>query len=236
MIYFSLSSDHTKSRHISHVFSLVVTMRFGQYFHRLINPEFEPYYIDYNQRKASIKELRLIDQNLGANHTPDPHGIPLKETPWRFGSSSDRLPNIGSLHHMVLQGDAEKLIRLADPGSPFDFGIVQLGQVLKYLILNRLDATAIRILELSALILLQMHQPTHSSTPLPYLTLEPISTSNVRFGEPIKAEIHKADLAESLWPPGRVGGKIPLSIQQIKDAKERERFDHEVFNLLQPPV
>ncbi|KAK6828390.1 hypothetical protein PG989_005567 [Apiospora arundinis] len=40
-------------------------MRFGQYFHRLINPEFEPYYIDYNQRKASIKELRLIDQNLG---------------------------------------------------------------------------------------------------------------------------------------------------------------------------
>ncbi|KAK8079704.1 GDPD-domain-containing protein [Apiospora hydei] len=84
-----------------------------------------------------------------SDHAPDPHAVPLKKTPWRFGSASDRLPDIRALHHLALQGDAEKLIQLAHPDSTFGSGVVQLDQVIKYLILNHLEATAVQILERS---------------------------------------------------------------------------------------
>ncbi|KAK8127287.1 ankyrin repeat-containing protein [Apiospora sp. TS-2023a] len=77
------------------------------------------------------------------------HAAPLQETPWRFGPASDRLPKVEALHRMVLQGEADKLVQLAHSDSTSDYGVVQLDQVLKYLILNRLDATAIHILERS---------------------------------------------------------------------------------------
>ena len=50
---------------------------------------------------------------------------------------------------MALQGDLEKLDYLTRPESTFEFGRVQLNQVLKYLILNKQDATVIQILERS---------------------------------------------------------------------------------------
>ncbi|KAK7957232.1 ankyrin repeat-containing protein [Apiospora aurea] len=58
-------------------------------------------------------------------------------------------PNIETLHHLVLQGDADKLIQLTDPDSTFDVGNVQLERVIKYLILNKLGAPAVQVLERS---------------------------------------------------------------------------------------
>ncbi|KAK8059218.1 Glycerophosphoryl diester phosphodiesterase family protein [Apiospora saccharicola] len=83
------------------------------------------------------------------DRTPDPHAASLKETLWRFGSSSDILFNLEALHQMALQGDIEKLNYLTRPESKFEFGRVKFNQMLKYLILNRLDATTIQILERS---------------------------------------------------------------------------------------
>ncbi|KAK8091251.1 ankyrin repeat-containing protein, partial [Apiospora phragmitis] len=109
---------------------------------------------DGSEEKTTAVSLRittLLAELDGARieHTPDPQAVPLKETPWRFGSASDRLPNIGTLHHLVLQGNAEKLVQLARPDYTFDFGIIQLDQVIRYLVLNKLEATAIQVLERS---------------------------------------------------------------------------------------
>lgn len=83
------------------------------------------------------------------DHMPNADAAHLKETPWRFGSASDRLPNNGALRDMVLQGDVEKLVQLAQSDSTFNSGAVQLNQVFKYIILNKFGTTAIQILERS---------------------------------------------------------------------------------------
>ncbi|KAK8050944.1 ankyrin repeat-containing protein [Apiospora rasikravindrae] len=96
-----------------------------------------------------MHSLRTKLEDALVERIQDPDTGPLKETPWRFSSTSDQLSNTEFLHHLVLQGDADKLIQLAHPDSTFDFGTVQLEQVIKYLILHELDAAAIQVLERS---------------------------------------------------------------------------------------
>lgn len=84
------------------------------------------FHIEESLAAIAIHNFRHLELVFLAEGYRDPLAVPLKETPWRFGSASDRLPNIGSLHQVVLQGDAARLIQL-----------------------NRLDATTIQILEQS---------------------------------------------------------------------------------------